>query len=317
MTATAVILIMIAHGPVGRAVTRAVAASLVSPFVEAPKLIVKEAKTDPSSRHLVGVLAENHEAEAAVFIACATTACSQLKVRVVRKDGRSVTQSLRFRSSDSPAERGRAAGLLASSLLPEEWSRRDDKVPDRLEDKMPEAPVIPEMTSVRSWSAQVAAAYYLPMAGIYADFGLQVGLMRRIGSGFEVGFMGRVEQGTMEGGFYDGSFYGYGGGPGIVWRNAGWDTPGKIGYGARLEGRIVHRDIRHPESDGVEGHDYWGLGAQLSLIGGYALSPSISLTMGLGIEYLRVDWANEEDDPVARLLDKRRFTSEVGICTRF
>ena len=163
--------------------TQAAAAALVTPFVEAPRLIVREAARPPAAKGLSELLGES-AAQAAVVIACEAAGCARITLTVVRKDdGRSFTRTLRFDPRDALPERGRAVGLLASTLLPEAWTRHIDQATAPARDRGGG-----ERARCRAhprWTAQAGVVYFLPTAVVRADFALLASLRWRFGGGWE------------------------------------------------------------------------------------------------------------------------------------
>ena len=118
VTTQLVLLLAVVHDPSDRVVTRAAAAALVTPFVEAPRLVVREAARPPAAKGLTELLGDS-AAQAAVVIACEAAGCARITLTVVRKDdGRSVTRTLRFGPHDALPERDGRWGCSASTLLP-------------------------------------------------------------------------------------------------------------------------------------------------------------------------------------------------------
>ena len=307
-------LIAVVHNSVERAVIRAAMEALVAPFVEAPHLIVRDATTDPSPSRLFEILAETPEAQAAVTIACEDPTCTGMVVNVTRSDGQFSMRALKFRPKDALAERGRGAGLIASTLLPENWSRRGE------EPSLPvvEASLPPALGQVvdAHWAAQATAAFFVPTRAYFADIGFQMSLRRRIGIAWQAGAMLRAEQGWLNGS-YSGDFSGIGGGPSVAWCSTGLNNARGFGFGARIELLAIFRRLRHDEPEGVEYHDHWAIGGQTALLVGYSLSSSTKILAAGGFEYLAVAFIDEEDARPARLLPARRLVTEVGIAMQF
>ena len=58
VTTQLVLLLAVVHDPSDRVVTQAAAAALVTPFVEAPRLVVREAARPPAAKGLAELLGE-------------------------------------------------------------------------------------------------------------------------------------------------------------------------------------------------------------------------------------------------------------------
>ncbi len=310
-TAQLVLLLTVIHDPSDRTIAQAAAGALAAAFVEPPGLVIREVGEAPGENRL-GELLRNSGAQAAVSIACERAGCTRVTVQVVRRDGRSFTRVLRFDSRDRMEERGRTVGLLASTLLPDDWNRRGPGAGAAGEVPPVAPPVSPDDCR---WTGEVGLTLFVPTAGVRGDVALLGAVRRRFGTGWEAGALARFERGGLE--TEPGDFFGAGAGLAGAWSSAGWAVPGRFGYGARLDLLAIRRHLRHEEPDEVETHDYWALGAQLSAVGGYALSPATTLLAAVGIETLPHIIANAEHGNAAERLSQYRLSFGLGISTRF
>jgi hypothetical protein len=311
-TTQLVLLLAVVHDPSDREVTKAAAAALVTPFVEAPRLLVRETARAPSAKGFSELLGES-EAQAAVLIACEAAGCARVTLTVVRKDdGRSFTRTLRFGPRDALPERGRAVGLLASTLLPGAWTRHVDQA------AAPPATVAagsaPAVAPLR-WTAQAGLAYFVPTAVVRADFALLASLRWRFGAGWEAGATARVERGGLE--VEPGDFLGAAAGLSGAWLSPGWQERGRFGFGGRLDLLAIRRQLRHDETIQIELHDYWALGADLSALLGYGVTSAFTAVAAVGVESIPVAFGDEEHTSAAGRLSDERVHLELGLTGRF
>jgi hypothetical protein len=308
VTAHLVVLLAVVHTPADRVVAEAAAQALVAPFIEPPRLIVRTTEQPPGAKRLAGLLREG-DVQAVVAIACEGPGCSRVTLEVRRRDGQSLTRVLRFDARDDLAQRGRAVGLLASTLLPEDWERRGADSPP--------APVVaaaappPPLPSERLWTAQATGLFFVPTATVRADLGLFAAVRRHLFGGLEAGAALRLERGGLE--TEPGDFFGAAAGLSAAWLSSSWRTEGRFRYGARLDLLALRRRLRHEEPTEVELHDYWAFGADLGLLAGYGLSTRTTLVAGIGLESFPFTIAIPEHDRAAHRLSQYRVMFDLGV----
>ena len=288
--------------------TRAAAAALVAPFVEAPRLVVREAARPPGAKGLSALLGET-AAQAVVVVACEAAGCARITLTVLRKDdGHSFTRTLRFGPRDALPERGRAVGLLASTLLPEAWTRHPEQAAATAGSAL-------AVGALPRWTGQAGVVYFVPTAVVRADFALLASLRWRFGGGWEAGGTARVERGGLE--VEPGDFLGAGAGLTGAWLSPGWQGKGRFGYGARLDLLAIRRQLRHEEPDQIELHDYWALGADLAALVGYGVTNAFTAVAAVGVESIPFAFAIEEHTRAAARLSEDRVHLELGLTGRF
>jgi hypothetical protein len=312
-TTQLVLLLAVVHDPSDRVVTRAAAEALVTPFVEAPALVVREAVHTPGPKPLAALLGES-TAQAAVVIACETAGCARVTLTVLRDDAQSFTRTLRFGPRDALPERGRAVGLLASTLLPEKWSRHLDQAAAAPPTTVA-APTAQPGAPPPRWTAQAGLVYFVPTAVVRADVALLASLRRRFGGGWEAGATARVERGGLE--MEPGDFLGAAAGLTGAWLSPGWQERGRFGFGARLDLLAIRRQLRHDEVIQIELHDYWALGADVAALAGYGVTNAFTLVAAVGIESIPFAFGDEEHTRAAERLSDERVHLELGLTGRF
>jgi hypothetical protein len=307
-----ILLLTVVQDPPGQVVARAAARALVEPLVIPLHLAVEEIRAFPDQRRVADEL-RDHGAQAVIVLACEGAGCTRVTMEVWRKDGMSSKRALNFNPRDQLEQRGRAAGLLASTLLPEEWRRTAGGG-----STYPLAAVMSPKTDlapVPRWTTQIEGLYFVPTDAVRADVGVSATVRRRLSGGWEGGALLRLERGGLE--QQSGDFLGAAVGLSAAWLSPEWQAEGRFAYGARMDLLAVRRRLRHDEVNEVELHDYWALGAEADALVGYGLSQTAMLAGGLGFEALPVLVGDQEHTRAAELLSRYRFRLVFGISLRF
>ena len=322
-----VLLLAVAADPSAKIVSRAVVDPLAAPFVDPPRVVLREVATPPLALAAERLMREA-KADAVVILTCAGAGCERADVQVTDDVGRTVARALAFSRDDDLAERGRAVGLLASTLLPDGWTRLPPggTAPSAAAAALPVAVVTPAASPPPKarWAIETTASLLTAPSAKPSGFGLTLGVRSAIAGGVAVRLAAKLELGDLPGG--GGSDRGYGGALGLGWTSAGLERPGHFGAGARADFVLLYRRL-HADSVLAENGTMVPLDTQVLGIGGdavgfvgYALSPATALTAGVGAELLATLVGAGSSDDVrlgSSAPNRLRWMGEVGVLARF
>jgi len=325
-----VLLLAVAADPSAKIVSRAVVDPLAAPFVDPPRVVLREVATPPLALAAERLMREA-KADVVVILTCAGAGCERADVQVTDDVGRTVARALAFSRDDDLAERGRAVGLLASTLLPDGWTRLPPGEPPPKAAPAVASPVAvaappggPSPPPRSRFAIETTAALLAAPAGTPSDFGLAIGVRSGIAGGLAARMAAKLELGDLPGG--GGSDRGYGGALGLGWTSAGLERPGHFGAGARADFVLLYRRL-HADSVLAENGTMVPLDTQVLGIGGdavgfvgYALSPATALTAGVGAELLATLVGAGSSDDVrlgSSAPNRLRWMGEVGVLARF
>jgi hypothetical protein len=263
-----------------------------------------------------------------VILTCAGAGCERAEVRVTDEVGRTVTRSLSFSREDELGERGRAVGLLASTLLPDGWTRLPPGESAPGAGPVAAAPVVVTVPSASAaprarFAIETGAALLTAPSAKPSDFGLSLGIRSTIIGGLAARLAAKLELGDLPGG--GGSDRGYGGEIGLGWTSAGLDRPRHFGVGARADFIVLYRQLHADNVPGETGPvslNLKGVGIGGDAVGfvGYAFSPATAITAGLGAEVLATVLGSGTSDDVrlgSSAPNELRWVGEVGVLARF
>ena len=246
-----------------------------------------------------------------------------------------ITRTIVFSARDLPAERGRALGLVITSVLDESWGIAPLA---RVEQPAPVLPPSKEAAKIENqpasvttqpgpvespeapprWALEANVTTAFARAGDADDaIGGMVGLRRslsarwalRAGLGFRVADVDGADATarTVLGAL------------GVVWTSSGWERLHALGFGARADLLCVHQAIQRGEggqnSSQTEG--YWSLGGDLLAQIGYGLSPGTALLLGAGVEELLTEADVYVGGEPAATIPHAQLVLELGVLSRF
>jgi hypothetical protein len=289
-------------------------------------------------------------AEMAVVLTCPESSCAYATIEIIRRGGERESQSLRFGAADSPGERGRAIGLLASTLLPPDWGRnagsqrpgasepgtfaksppdtpptapsetsRAKAADDKIADGPSSAATVPAGSTVASfspeehgWATQVSLD---ALTGISrpSAVGLTLGLERGVGFGWAARMAFKVETTDLDD--FPSAIEGVGAALGVAWATASLRREGHFGLGARADAVAVRRHAQQGDEAAPGDPVYWALGGDVLGLAGYAMNDHTALTLGAGAELAHgsPDRVVLGRSPISPL----QLVFELGIQSRF
>lgn len=325
-TAHVVLLLAVSADPSAATVSRAAVDALAAPFTEPPRVVLRSLAAAPTPAR-VSALAREAEADAVVILTCAGDGCAIAEVGIANNGGKPATRTVRFGPRDDLVERGRAIGLLASTFLPDDWSRSHPPVAAAAATPARAGPSGVTVISTAGatgpparparWGIDTTGAFLTSMSG-GADLGLTVAATRIVSGGLAIRAGLKLELGDLPGN--GGSLRAVGGLAGLAWTSAGLAQSHHFGWGARADviavGRQVRRNASMLEAD--DNRTDLALGGDAVALVGFALSPAAVLLASAGVEVLGSIAAQTGDDamlfgnpPAFRLL------GELGILARF
>jgi hypothetical protein len=321
-----VLLFAVANDPSSEIVARAAANSLATPFTASPAVVLRLVPQPPAHSR-VDALTRETKADAVIFLTCARAGCASASLRANGAGEQPTSQKLRFAPRDDLAQRGRAIGLLASTLLPAGWSRIGS-APDSAKNTEPGAPppvaLVPDIdanavpASAPPWAFETAAAVFAGTSGGLSDFGLTLAAERVLAGRWAARIALKLELGeTPED---TGTLRGVGAALGVMWTSPSLARPRHFGVGARADAVAMGRQVRLNTTETNE-QSSLSLGADAVGLVGYSLSPSATLLGGLGAEILAGGPSvSDDDDPMPRRRaspSRFRIVAEIGLLARF
>jgi hypothetical protein len=321
-----VLLLAVSADPSSTAVSRAAADALAVPFTEPPHVVLRTLPAAPTPTDLAA-LAREAKADAIVILSCAGKGCATAEVRVEGGGVEPTARSVRFGERDALGERGRAIGLLASTLLPEGWSRTAVGAAPAAPAPPAPAAAVATVAAIGStgppvrpgrWSADTAAALLTNTSGNVSDFGLTLAARRHLAGGWAIRAGLKLELGDLPG--EAGSVRSAGALAGVEWTSPGLERPRELGFGARADVIALGRQVRPTmpiDADDASLSDL-ALGGDAVGLLGLALSPHAVVVAGAGVEVLgRVAGRGGDDAAVAPEPPAFRLLVELGFRARF
>ena len=324
-----VLLLAIARDPASESVAQLTAKAAATPFVEPPRIALRIVARPPSADELKA-LARETGAEEVVAMTCAARGCGRAELRA-GATGEGPSRTIRFEPVDEPSERGRALGLLVSTLLPDGWSRVHPA---------PEAPgravasdgaAVPGIAvsaaagaATARWGVETDIALLLGNASDISDGGIALTLHRRLSDGWSTRAGLKFELGDLP--VAGGTSKAVGAVLGLAWNSASLSRPHQFGFGLRADLLALARferfsgldEMNHPE---VETRQMLALGAELTALGGFSIAERTAVFLGVGGELLpdatRMGGSGDLDDLQAAPPHPLRLTFQVGVLSRF
>jgi hypothetical protein len=321
-----VLLLAVSADPSSAAVSRAAADALAAPFTQPPQVVLRTLPAAPATTE-VAALARDAKADAIVILSCSGRGCASAEVRVEGGSVEPTARSVRFGERDALGERGRAIGLLASTLLPEGWSRSEPAAAPPPETPRASAADTPAAVAIGTsaalarpdrWGVDATAALLAGTSDGVSTFGLTIAARRRLTGGWAARAGLKLELGDMPGD--SGSARAAGAIAGIQWTSPGLERPGEVGFGARADVIALGRRLRRSmpaDPDDTSLADLV-LGGDAVGIVGLALSPHAAVVADAGFEVLgRVAGEGGDDAGLTPDPPAFRLVVELGIVARF
>jgi hypothetical protein len=334
-----VLLLTVTGDPSSEVVSRAAAASLAAPFVEPPRVVLRavaasEARAPgPTLERLGGA----DGADVVVVLACARPGCARATLRVSSGGAPPITKVVRFGPRDQLAERGRALGLLASTFLPDGWSRAapaagtsgaaepvagatpagraaaPPAAPATID--APLAPLPPAATP--RWTFETSAGLFAGTSEGVSEAGLTLAAQRTLVGAWAARAALKLELGETPGDAA--TSRAVGGALGVAWSSAGLARPGHFGLAARADLVAVERKVKLNLATEVEQRSGAAVGGDAMAQVGFALSSGAALVAGLGAELLsQGPTVTDLDDRVRGAAPPQfRVVGELGMWARF
>jgi hypothetical protein len=321
-----ILLLVVSADPSSTSVLRAAADALAAPFSERPQVVLRTSPTAPPTRD-VAALARDANADAIVILSCAGKGCASAEVHVEGSGVAPTVRSVRFSERDALGERGRAIGLLASTLLPEGWSRTTTAAAPAVTAPPGPAAAVTTAAAIGStgpperpdrWGVDTTAALLAGTSGGVSDFGLTIAARRRLARGWAIRAGLKLELGDLPGD--RASVRAAGGMAGVQWTSPGLERPRELGFGARADlialGRKVRLDV---DSDGDRVRTDLALGGDAVGIVGLGLSPHAAVVAAAGVEILGSAASSGGGDDALLAPDPPafRFVVELGVAATF
>jgi len=325
-----VLLLAIARDPASESVAQLTAKAAATPFVEPPRIALRIVSRPPSADELKA-LARETGAEEVVVMTCAARGCGRAELRA-GTTGDGPSRTIRFEPVDEPSERGRALGLLVSTLLPDGWSRVQPA---------PEAPgkavasdgaAVPGIAVTAAaaaagatrWGVETDIALLLGNASDISDGGITLTVHRRLSDGWSTRAGLKFELGDLP--VAGGTSKAVGAVLGVAWNSASLSRPHHFGFGLRADLLALARFERFSGLDEtnhleIETRQMLALGAQLTALGGFSIAERTSVFLGVGGELLpdvtRMGGSGDLEDLQAGPPHPLRLTFQVGVLSRF
>jgi hypothetical protein len=336
MSATAhiVLLLAIARDPASETIAHLTAKAAATPFVEPPRIELRIVPRPPTPGE-IDTLAHETAAERVVVMTCTARGCGRAELHATGEGGEGLSRAIHFEPVDEPTERGRALGLLVSTLLPDGWSRIQP-APDPAATATAStaaaavpaiAAVAPTASSAASarWGLETEIALLMGSPGDVSDGGITLTLNRHLAGGWATRAGLKFELGDLP--IAGGTSKALGAVLGVGWTSASLSQPHRFGFGARADllglARFERLSVIDDGMNEVESRDMLALGADVMALVGFSLAERTSVLAGVGGEYLsdvtKIGGGQWDDAPVAGGGSPHpfRLTFQVGVLSRF
>jgi hypothetical protein len=339
VTAPLVLLIAVTTNPAGISMARDAASACLESMPAGAKSLVRLAAAVPPDVEVAGDAAKIGAA-AVVILSWHDSSLLTTEARVfvaAPQDGVShwITRTIVFSARDLPAERGRALGLVITSVLDESWGIAPVA---RVEQPAPVLPPPKEAAKIENQPASVTTqpgpvesaeapprwaleANVTTAAGHWGDvddsIGGMIGLRRSIATRWALraglGFRAADVDGA------DATGRTVLGAVGVAWMSAALERPHAFGFGARADLLGVHEAIQRGEGDQSSSRTegYWSLGGDLLAQVGYGLSQGTALLVGGGVEELLTAADVYVAGQPAATIPHTQLVLELGVLSRF
>jgi hypothetical protein len=323
-----VLLLAIARDPASESIAQLTAKAASTPFVEPPRIELRVVSRPPSPGE-IKALAHDTAAEEVVVMTCSARGCGRAELRA-GETGDGPSRTIHFEPVDEPSERGRALGLLVSTLLPDGWSRLPPAPAVATTATSPEGIAVPAVAAVapavasaanERWGVETQIALLLGSAGAISDGGLTLTLHRRLGGGWSTRAGFKFELGDLP--VAGGTSKAVGAVLGVGWNSASLSKPHHFGFGLRADLVALTRFERFNAIDNglaeTESRQMLALGGDATALVGFSVAERTAIFAGVGAEYVPdvTTLAGEADDLQHATLSSFRVTLQVGVLSRF
>jgi hypothetical protein len=326
-----VLLLAVARDPASESIAQLTAKAAAAPFVEPPRIELRIVARPPSSGD-IKTLARETAAEQVVVMTCLARGCGRAELRA-GEAGDGPSRAIHFEPVDEPSERGRALGLLVSTLLPDDWSRTQPAPAPSATATTAVGVRVPALAAVSTaasssatarWGLETEIALLLGNASDISDGGITLTLHRHLTGGWSNRAGLKFELGDLP--ITGGTSKAVGAAFGVGWNSAGLAQPHHIGFGVRADLLALARFERFSGLDErgipeVETRQMLALGADLSLLGGFSLAERTAVFLGVGGEFLpdvaKMGGNGDVDDLSRAPPHPFRLTLQVGVLSRF
>lgn len=326
-----VLLLAIARDPASESIAQLTAKAAATPFVEPPRIALRIVSRAPGPGELKA-LARETGAEQVVVMTCAARACARAELRG-GESGDGPSRTIHFEPVDEPNERGRALGLLVSTLLPDDWSRVQPAPEAPGKATASEGAAVPGIAvsplaagdTTARWGVETDIALLLGNASDLSDGGITLTLHRRLtDDGWSARAGLKFELGDLP--IAGGTSKAVGAVLGVAWNSASLSRPHHFGFGVRADllalARFEHfsglDETNHPE---VETRQMLAFGAELTALGGFSIAEGTAVFLGVGGEVLpdvtKIGGSGDLDDIQGGPPHSFRLTLQVGVLSRF
>jgi hypothetical protein len=290
-----VLLLAIARDPASESIAQLTAKAASTPFVEPPRIELRIVSRPPSPAE-IKALARETAAEQVVVMTCSGRGCGRAELRA-GEAGDGPSRTIRFEPVDEPNERGRALGLLVSTLLPDGWSRVQPAPGEAATATPREGGAVPALATVapaaagsaaEHWGVETEIALLLGSGGSISDGGITLTLHRRLGGGWATRAGFKFELGDLP--VAGGTSKSVGAVLGVAWNSASLSRPHRFGFGVRADllalARFERVNVVDNGMNETEAHQMLALGADLTALVGFSVAERTAVFAGLGGEYL-------------------------------
>jgi hypothetical protein len=340
MTAPVVLLVAVAAGSNGVAMTQEAAAACLEAMPAGARTIVRVVSTMPNDLDLAAD-ASAERANAVVVLTWHDAAFLTTDVRVSLTTPRArahdwIARTVVFSARDLPAERGRTLGLVIAAMLQESWGTqssrdRDVSVPPPATGGEPrpiDAASVPTAIAVSakespevsaSWAIEanlttvIDSAEGFDVDALGGTFALRRLIAHRLalraGLGYRVATVDDADATTRTASLALGG----------AWTSPGLGRPHEIGFGGRLDITGLHEEIRRDSqsSSPPYAQGYWSLGGDLLGQIGYGLSRGTALLFGGGLEETLTAADVVVAGRVVATVPHQRLVFELGVLSSF
>jgi hypothetical protein len=324
-----VLLLAIARDPASESIAQLTAKAAATPFVEPPRIELRIVSRQPLPGE-IKTIARETAAEEVVVMTCSADGCGRAELRAGESSG-GPSRTIRFEPVDEPSERGRALGLLVSTLLPDGWSRTQPAPGPTITAASREGAAVPAIAAVapaatggatERWGVETEIALLLGSAGDISDGGITLTLHRRLGDGWSTRAGLKFELGDLT--VAGGTSKAVGAVLGVAWNSASLAQPHHFGFGLRADllalARFERVNVVDDAMNEVESRQMLALGAEVSALAGFSLAERTAVFLGVGGEVLpdvTTIGGGEWDDVQGAATHPFRLMLQVGVLSRF
>jgi hypothetical protein len=326
-----VLLLAIARDPASETIAHLTAKAAATPFVEPPRIELRIVPRPPTPGEITS-LARETAAERVVVMTCTARGCGRAELRATGEGGEGLSRAIHFEPVDEPSERGRALGLLVSTLLPDGWSRVQPAPEPAATATASTSTAVPAIAAVAPaassaasarWGLETEIAFLMSSPGDVSDGGITLTLNRHLAGGWATRAGLKFELGDLP--IAGGTSKALGAVLGVGWTSPSLSQPHRFGFGVRADllglARFERLSVIDDGMNEVESRDMLALGADLMALAGFSLAERTSVLAGVGGEYLsdvtKIGGGQWDDAPGGGSPHPFRLTFQVGVLSRF